>query len=481
MFITHKGKVMKNKRNQKNIIWKILLIIFSIVLIICLIIIGIQKYQQKKQQEYYEALLENESTQTQATEEMPEPETEEAPDILKSLGIEIPEKDIDFAALQEENSDVYAWIYVPGTNVDYPVLQHPEDDTYYLEHNMDGSKGLPGCIYSESVNTKDFTDPNTVLYGHNMKNGSMFASLHNFEDQQVFEENPYFYIYNALLSRCTVFEFKSLSAADVERGIRNALKKLSESESQPVVMDEDACAYLAESAGGDLRKALGCLDFVVTAAPVDETGKHITLEMIQQVTRRTAMRYDRDGDDHYDIVSAYQKSMRGSDPNAALHYLARLLEAGDLPSACRRLMVCACEDVGLAYPQIIPIVKAAVDAANMVGLPEARLPLADAVILVATSPKSNSAHDAINAAIADVQAGRTGPIPRQLQNKHFDGEDAAVKGQNYKYAHDYENHWVDQQYLPDLLKDVKYYTFGDNRTEQAARAYWAKIKGEDKL
>ena len=222
-------------------------------------------------------------------------------------------------------------------------------------------------------------------------------------------ENPYFYIYNALLSRCTVFEFKSLSAADVERGIRNALKKLS------------------------------------------------------------------------DIVSAYQKSMRGSDPNAALHYLARLLEAGDLPSACRRLMVCACEDVGLAYPQIIPIVKAAVDAANMVGLPEARLPLADAVILVATSPKSNSAHDAINAAIADVQAGRTGPIPRQLQNKHFDGEDAAVKGQNYKYAHDYENHWVDQQYLPDLLKDVKYYTFGDNRTEQAARAYWAKIKGEDKL
>ena len=219
----------------------------------------------------------------------------------------------------------------------------------------------------------------------------------------------------------------------------------------------------------------------MTAAPVDETGKHITLEMIQQVTRRTAMRYDRDGDDHYDIVSAYQKSMRGSDPNAALHYLARLLEAGDLPSACRRLMVCACEDVGLAYPQIIPIVKAAVDAANMVGLPEARLPLADAVILVATSPKSNSAHDAINAAIADVQAGRTGPIPRQLQNKHFDGEDAAVKGQNYKYAHDFENHWVEQQYLPDVLKDVKYYTFGDNRTEQAARAYWAKIKGEDKL
>ena len=294
-------------------------------------------------------------------------------------------------------------------------------------------------------------------------------------------ENPYFYIYNALLSRCTVFEFKSLSAADVEQGLHNALKKLSEGGNTPVRMDEDACAYLAESAGGDLRKALGCLDFAVTAAPVEEGARHITLDMIRQVTRRTAMRYDREGDDHYDIVSAYQKSMRGSDPDAALHYLARLLEAGDLPSACRRLMVCACEDVGLAYPQIIPIVKAAVDAANMVGLPEARLPLADAVILVATSPKSNSAHDAINAAIADVQAGRTGPIPRQLQNKHFDGEDALVKGQNYKYAHDYDHHWVKQQYLPDALKDVKYYTYGDNRTEQAARAYWAKIKGEENV
>ena len=259
-------------------------------------------------------------------------------------------------------------------------------------------------------------------------------------------ENPYFYIYNALLSRCTVFEFKSLSAADVEQGLHNALEKLSEGENTPVRMDEDACAYLAESAGGDLRKALGCLDFAVTAAPVEEGARHITLDMIRQVTRRTAMRYDREGDDHYDIVSAYQKSMRGSDPDAALHYLARLLEAGDLPSACRRLMVCACEDVGLAYPQIIPI-----------------------------------AHDAINAAIADVQAGRTGPIPRQLQNKHFDGEDALVKGQNYKYAHDYDHHWVKQQYLPDALKDVKYYTYGDNRTEQAARAYWAKIKGEENV
>ena len=290
-------------------------------------------------------------------------------------------------------------------------------------------------------------------------------------------ENPYFYIYNALLSRCTVFEFKSLTAQDVEQGVRHAVDRLS-AEGEQVSITPEAAQYLAESAGGDMRKALGSLEFAVAAAETGPEGRVVTLDMIRQVTRRTAMRYDKDGDEHYDIVSAYQKSMRGSDPDAALHYLARLLEAGDLPSACRRLMVCACEDVGLAYPQIIPIVKAAVDAANMLGLPEARIPLADAVILVSTSPKSNSGEAAIDAALADVRAGRTGPVPRQLQNKHYDGADALVKGQNYKYAQEYKNHWVAQQYLPDAIKDARYYTYGDNRTEQAAKAYWDRIKQE---
>ena len=291
-------------------------------------------------------------------------------------------------------------------------------------------------------------------------------------------ENPYFYIYNALLSRCTVFEFKSLTAQDVEQGVRSAVARLSAEGDAPVTITDEAAQYLAESAGGDMRKALGSLEFAVAAAEPGPEGRAVTLDMIRQVTRRTAMRYDKDGDEHYDIVSAYQKSIRGSDPDAALHYLARLLEAGDLPSACRRLMVCACEDVGLAYPQIIPIVKAAVDAANMLGLPEARIPLADAVILVSTSPKSNSGEAAIDAALADVRAGRTGPVPRQLQNKHYDGADALVKGQNYKYAQDYKNHWVAQQYLPDAIKDAHYYTYGDNRTEQAAKAYWDRIKQE---
>ena len=289
-------------------------------------------------------------------------------------------------------------------------------------------------------------------------------------------ENPYFYIYNALLSRCTVFEFKQLSAQDIAQGLHNAAVRLGSEQDCEIDMAPDALDYLAHSAGGDMRKALGNLEFAVTAAPVQDGRRTVTLDMVQQVAQHTAMRYDRQGDDHYDIISAYQKSMRGSDPDAALHYLARLLEAGDLVSACRRLMVTACEDVGLAWPQIIPIVKAAVDAANMLGLPEAQLPLADAVVLVATSPKSNTAHTALNAAMADVQAGKTGPIPRQLQNKHYDGEDAAVKGQHYKYAHDYPGHWVEQQYLPDALKDAHYYTFGDNKTEQAAAAYWERIK-----
>lgn len=294
-------------------------------------------------------------------------------------------------------------------------------------------------------------------------------------------ENPYFYIYNALLSRCAVFEFKSLTPADVADGLRNAAGRLSEMDGVPLTVEEDALDILAHGCGGDMRKALGCLELAAAAARTDETGaRRVDGEMARQVTGRTAMRYDKNGDDHYDILSAYQKSMRGSDPDAALHYLARLLEAGDLVSACRRLMVCACEDVGLAWPQIIPIVKAAVDAATMLGLPEGRIPLADAVILVATAPKSNTGEAGINAAMADLQKGRTGPIPRHLQNKHFDGEDAAVKGQHYKYPHAYPDGWVAQQHLPDALEGVQYYQWGENKTEQAAKAYWQRIKGGEK-
>ena len=291
-------------------------------------------------------------------------------------------------------------------------------------------------------------------------------------------ENPYFYIYNAVLSRSTVFEFKSVPPEEVEKAVERGFHVAEADLDEPLLIEDGVVSHIARSCGGDVRKALNTVELLTLASAHTDEGRRISLSLAEELSQRSAMRYDREGDEHYDIVSAYQKSMRGSDPDAAIHYLARLLEAGDLPSACRRLMVCACEDVGLAYPQIIPIVKAAVDAALQVGLPEARLCLADAVILVATAPKSNTAHNAINAAMEDLKAGRSGPIPRTLQNKHFDGEDAAVKGQFYQYPHDFPNRWVDQQYLPDALKDRIYYEYGDNKIEQAAKAYWDRIKGK---
>lgn len=291
-------------------------------------------------------------------------------------------------------------------------------------------------------------------------------------------ENPYFYIYSAVLSRSTVFEFKSVTAEDMLPAIDRGYKFLEKESGTLIEVPQEVKEHIAYAAGGDVRKALNFVELsVLSVAPKD--GKRvITPESVMSLTQKNAFRYDKKGDENYDVMSAFQKSMRGSDPNAALHYLARLLEAGDLHSATRRLMVCACEDVGLAYPMIIPIVKAAVDAALQVGLPEARIPLADAVVLVCTAPKSNSAYKGINAAMEDVQNGNYGRIPRTLQNKHFDGEDNPNKGQFYKYPHDYKNHYVSQQYLPDDIKSKKYYVFGDNKIEQAAKAYWDLVKGK---
>lgn len=289
-------------------------------------------------------------------------------------------------------------------------------------------------------------------------------------------ENPYFYVYSAILSRSTVFEFKSVTPAEAEKAVRRGFDFMADDRSETYEIEDGVFNHIATASAGDVRKAINSVELCVLASSEENGVKKITLESAKSLTQKSAMRYDKDGDEHYDIISAYQKSMRGSDPDAAVHYLARLLEAGDLISACRRLLVCACEDVGLAYPQIIPIVKAAVDSAMMLGLPEARIPLADAVVLVATSPKSNSAYNAINAAMQDVSAGKTGPVPRQLQNMHYDGADNPNKGQFYKYAHDFEHHWVDQQYLPDAIKNRRYYDFGDNKNEQAAREYWARIK-----
>ncbi|MBE6914966.1 MAG: replication-associated recombination protein A, partial [Ruminococcaceae bacterium] len=289
-------------------------------------------------------------------------------------------------------------------------------------------------------------------------------------------ENPYFYVFNAILSRSTIFEFKTVSPDSVVPAVHRAVDYLCARDGLHADIAPEVADHIAAACGGDVRKAINSVELLFSAARRQNGRVTFTLDDAKSISQRSAMRYDRDGDDHFDTVSALMKSMRGSDPDAALHYLARLLEAGDLIGACRRILCSACEDIGLAYPQAITIVKSCVDSALQLGLPEARLPLAEAVLLLATAPKSNTACAGIDAAMADVRAGKTGPVPRELQNVHADGT-GFEREQGYKYPHSYAGHWVAQQYLPDALVGTRYYEFGDNKTEQAAKAYWEKIKG----
>ena len=286
-------------------------------------------------------------------------------------------------------------------------------------------------------------------------------------------ENPYFCVFGAILSRSTVFEFKPVSAEDAEGAVKRAIDILNARREKPLTVEPGVVRRVAQACGGDVRKAINAVELLFSAAYGRES---ITLDDAVLISQKSAMRYDRDGDEHFDILSAMMKSLRGSDPDAALHYLARAIEVGDLTGICRRILCSASEDIGLAYPQAVPIVKACVDAALQLGLPEARLPLAEACILLATAPKSNSVVMAIDGAIADVKAGKIGSVPRELQNVHADGT-GFEREQGYLYPHDYPNHWVQQQYLPDVLKNRRYYEYGDNKTEQAAKKYWESVKG----
>ncbi|MCB9498091.1 MAG: replication-associated recombination protein A [Erysipelotrichaceae bacterium] len=283
-------------------------------------------------------------------------------------------------------------------------------------------------------------------------------------------ENPYFYIYPALLSRCTVFEFKAIPASEIKKGLQRAMQFLK------IEMEDEALSMLATSANGDMRKALNNIDFLEQS--LKGTKRLITKQIVDNFLDKGNISYDRGEDKHFDNLSALMKSLRGSDPDASVFYLAKMLEAGDLIAACRRLLCSASEDVGMAYPQIISIVKSAVDTALQLGMPEARLPLSNAAILIATSPKSNSACLAIDSAIHDIHQGKGIDVPRSLQNTHFDGEEAKSKGQNYRYPHDYSHHWVKQQYLPNDIKQSKYYLYQDNKYEQTLKDYWSKIKKE---
>ena len=290
-------------------------------------------------------------------------------------------------------------------------------------------------------------------------------------------ENPYFYVFNAILSRSTIFEFKQIDAPAALKAVKRAVAYMEQRTALTAVPEDGALEYIAGACGGDLRKAMNAVEVLFSAGSANNGELKLTMEDAKAVSQKSALRADRDGDNFYDLLSALQKSIRGSDPDAACHYLARLLEAGQMQAACRRLMVIAAEDVGLAFPQIITIVNAAVDMALKLGMPEARIPLGDVAVLMATSPKSNSGHIALDAALADVKKGRGLGFPRQLQNMHADTY-TQERDQGYLYPHDFPNHWVKQQYLPDDLVGKKYYEYGPNKLEQAAKLYWDAIKKE---
>ncbi len=364
------------------------------------------------------------------------------------------------ASFIAKNSNKYL-VKLNGTNASTADIKN-------LIKETDGMIGMDGVLlYLDEIQYFTKKQQQTLL--EFIENGriTLIAST---------TENPYFYVYNAILSRCTVFEFKTVDFLQIEKAVSRAFAVLASEKGHTIKYSDYVTRHIAIACGGDVRKAMNSVELCVLTAEKSGDNIEVSLEMAKQVSQKSAMRYDKDGEEHYDIISAFQKSMRGSDPDAALHYLARLVEVGDLSIICRRLLICACEDVGLAWPQIIPIVKACVDSALMVGLPEGAIPLADAVVMVARAPKSNSAYMGLHRAMVQVQSGKSGSIPRHLQNLHYDGDEVENKGQHYLYPHDYQNSWVDQQYLPDRLANEVYYYAGKNKNEQSFESYWKNVK-----
>ncbi len=354
-------------------------------------------------------------------------------------------------------------------------------------HILNGTQAGVSDIKSVIADVGTFASMNGILlyldeiqYLNKKQQQSLLSYIENGDITLIASttENPYFAVYNAVISRSTVFEFKPVDAAEMEKAVRRAFRIMQEEQGNALIIEDGVTAHIAQGSGGDVRKAMNAAELCVLSGEPTADGIRITMDIAKSLTQRSNMRYDRDGDAHYDILSALQKSIRGSDENAALHYTARLLEAGDLISLTRRLLVIASEDIGLAYPQAVSIVKACVDSALQLGLPEARIPLAEAVILLCTSPKSNSAICAIDAAIEDVRSGDYGDIPAYLKDGHYGGAQKLGNAIGYRYPHDFPNHYVQQQYLPDNIADHVYYEFGDNKQEQAALQYRKKIKGE---
>ena len=334
----------------------------------------------------------------------------------------------------------------------------------------EGIVGINGVLlYLDEIQYLNKKQQQSLLESTEMGKVTLIAST---------TENPYFYIYNAILSRCTVFEFKPIAYEDAKKGIANAFSKLDEGSEIKILLEDGVIDKIASSCGGDMRKAINAVELSYLAAKVKNKKKNITVELVKQVSQKSNMRYDKDADEHYDILSAFQKSIRGSDENAALHYLARLIEAGDLPSIIRRLLVIAAEDIGLAFPNAIVITKTCCDCALQLGFPEARIPLADAVILLCTSPKSNSGICAIDAATGDMLNKSYGEIPKNIRDSSYGGAKKLGRGLEYKYPHSFKNNYVKQNYLPSGLEDSVYYSFGENKLERQAKEHREKILKE---
>lgn len=387
--------------------------------------------------------------------------------------------------LIENGTDTNLIFYGPSgtgkTTVANIIAKRAEKTLYYLNAttaSLQDVKNIIGDVDTMLAPEGVLLYLDEIQYFNKKQQQSLLEFLENGKITLIASttENPYFYIYNALLSRCTVFEFKPLTVEETIPAVERALRIEQERSHLPFAWAEDVPKTVAAGCGGDVRKAVNAVELLYRSAKPKDGGLYVTSNDTLQLSQHSAMRYDREGDDHFDLLSALQKSIRGSDPDAAVYYLGRLLVAGDLLSPCRRLLVIAAEDIGLAYPQAIVVTKACVDAALQIGLPEARLPLAEAAVLLATAPKSNSAHDAIIAAMEDIRHGAVGDIPRHLKNVHADSV-GAEKAAAYKYPHVYPNHYVKQRYLPETLGDKRYYEYGPNKTEQAAKRYWDDIKG----
>lgn len=387
--------------------------------------------------------------------------------------------------LIENGTDTNLIFYGPSgtgkTTVANIIAKRAEKTLYYLNAttaSLQDVKNIIGDVDTMLAPKGVLLYLDEIQYFNKKQQQSLLEFLENGKITLIASttENPYFYIYNALLSRCTVFEFKPLTVEETIPAVERALRIERERSQLPFAWAEDVPKTVAAGCGGDVRKAVNAVELLYRSAKPKDGGLYATSNDALQLSQHSAMRYDREGDDHFDLLSALQKSIRGSDPDAAMYYLGRLLVAGDLLSPCRRLLVIAAEDIGLAYPQAIVVTKACVDAALQIGLPEARLPLAEAAVLLATAPKSNSAHNAIIAAMEDIQHGAVGDIPRHLKNVHADSA-GAEKAAAYKYPHVYPNHYVKQRYLPETLGDKRYYEYGPNKTEQTAKRYWDDIKG----